>query len=62
MAKTQKQRSAEFRSRKAQTPEVRGIYAPPELHTLLREHVSGTYWDDPSRIVTVATKRAKRKA
>ena len=36
MAKTQKQRSAEFRARKAGTPEVRGIFAPKKLHAQIR--------------------------
>jgi hypothetical protein len=56
MAKTQKQRSAEFRARKAETPEVRGIYTPAIYHDDLKAMLAH-YWG-----VTIATKREKRKA
>ena len=56
MAKTQKQRSAEFRARKRETPEVRGIYAPPSYHDMLKAACNAY------EKVTIATKRAKEKA
>jgi len=53
--KTQKQRSAEFRARKAETPEVRGIFAPKVWHDKIREHLSAF------RVIQCATKKAKRE-
>jgi hypothetical protein len=64
MAKTQKQRSAEFRARKRETPEVRGIYAPVEYHEDVK-HVMFTLAKEAPRTwgkLTIATKRAKGKA
>ena len=65
MAKTQKQRSAEFRARKRETPEVRGIYAPLDWHDFVKETVDyfciKAVQDCPS-LVTIATKRARGKA
>lgn len=57
MAKTQKQRSAEFRARKRETPEVRGIYAHPSVHDAVKKTAFHNVWG-----VTIATKRAKEKA
>ena len=54
MSKPGKQRSAEFRARKAQTPEVRGIFAPPQYHDELKAMLAH-YWG-----VTIATKRGKK--
>lgn len=56
MAKTQKQRSAEFRARR--DPEVRGIFAPVWLHEWIKDVIA----DCKMRNVTIATKRAKEKA
>ena len=61
MAKTQKQRSAEFRARKRETPEVRGIYAPPEWHDYIKTRASERR-SVAHGFVTIATKRAKGKA
>ena len=61
MAKTQKQRSAEFRARKRETPEVRGIYAPLDWHDWAKAVIERA--SIAANIsVTIATKRAKEKA
>lgn len=36
-AKTPAERQAAFRARKAQTPEVRGIFAPKDQHEKIKE-------------------------
>lgn len=36
-AKTNAQRQADFRARRASTPEVRGIYARPEDHAAIKK-------------------------
>ena len=61
MAKTQKQRSAEFRARKAENNlhEVRGIYAHSALHDYIKRQVLLT---GLSPQLKLATKRAKEKA
>jgi hypothetical protein len=62
MAKTQKQRSAEFRARR--DPELRGVYLPKEWHDwaklLLDRYVRANKYSEIT--LTIATKRAKRKA
>ena len=63
-AKTQKQRSAEFRARKALAPEVRGIYAPLGSHAYVRQQLDGVEVGYGKQCVRLecATKRAKEKA
>jgi hypothetical protein len=64
MAKTQKQRSAEFRARKRETPEVRGIYAPLDYHYDIKDTMAALAQTYPRAWgkLTIATKRAKEKA
>ena len=51
-AKPQSQRSAEYRQRR--DPELRGIFAPREVHAAIKEAVQRGEWRE---FVTVATKR-----
>jgi len=51
-AKPQSQRSAEYRQRR--DPELRGIFAPREVHAAIKEAVQRGEW---AQFVTVATKR-----
>lgn len=39
-AKTNAQRQAAFRARKAATPEVRGVFAHPDDHAKIKEHAA----------------------
>jgi group I intron endonuclease len=58
-AKTQKQRSAEFRARLGDKKEVRGIYAPIEFHDYIRSYLMEEFAREG---IVIATKRAKEKA